>query len=58
MQEILTFKCGTCKGETITRSELEKEFNKNLQYPNGWAREFGSLEACIKAWFYQDKNNI
>lgn len=39
-------------GSIIAKKELKEKFEKNLQYPNGWAREFGSLEACIKAWFW------
>lgn len=43
-----------CKadGSVTTKEKLREQFEKNLQYPNGWAREFGSLEACIKAWFW------
>lgn len=57
--EILVMKsyysCGS-GGETTTRQKLYEKFQKNWQYPNGWARSFGSsmeeaFEKCVKTWF-------
>lgn len=46
--EILTFKYD---GTVTTREIFKKQFQKNLQYPNGWARTFKSFDECVKAWF-------
>ena len=35
-----------------TREKFFEKFQKNLQYPNGWARSFKSFDDCVKAWFY------
>ena len=39
-------------GTVTTREKFYEKFQKNLQYPNGWAREFESFDDCVKAWFY------
>lgn len=49
MVEFLIFKCD---GTVTTKEAFRKQFEKNLQYPNGWAREFESFDECIKAWFW------
>lgn len=48
MPKFLIFKSD---GTTTTREIFEKQFKKNLQFEDGWAKSFESLEACIKAWF-------
>lgn len=49
MVEFLIWKCD---GKITTKEVFKKKFENNLLIPNGWAREFESFEACVKAWFW------
>jgi hypothetical protein len=52
--EILVYNYNSCGygGEIETKRNLVEAFQRNWNmHSNGWAREFGCIEKCIKAWF-------